>query len=45
MSTLSSAKIDKYEHLTGGEILLFNQRQKIEYAKFAYSSLGKTFDK
>ena len=25
--------------------MLFNQRQKIEYAKFAYSSLGKVFDK
>ena len=45
MSALSSGKIDKYEHLTGEEMLLFNQRQKIEYAKFTYSSLGKAFDK
>ena len=42
---LSSGKIDKYEYLTGEEILRSNQRQIIEQAKFAYSPLGKTFEK
>ena len=45
MSALSSGKIDKYEYLTGEEILLSNQRQIIEQAKFAYSPLGKFFEK
>ena len=42
---LSSAKIDKYEHLTGEEILPSDQRQIIEQAKFSYSPLRKTFEK
>ena len=42
---LSSGKIDKYEYLTGEEILLSNQRQIIEQAKFTYSPLGKAFEK
>ena len=42
ISALSSAKIDKYEYLTGEEILPSNQRQIIEKAKFTYFSLGKT---
>ena len=33
ISTLSSGKIDKYEYLTGEEILPSNQRQIIELAK------------
>ena len=37
ISALSSAKIDKNEHLTGEEIVPFNQRQIIEQAKFACS--------
>ena len=45
ISALSSGKIDKYEHLTGKEILPFNQRQIIEQAKFAYSPLEKDFEK
>ena len=45
ISALSSGKVDKYEHLTGEEILPYNQRQIIEQAKFAYSPLGKTFEK
>ena len=45
ISVLSSGKIDKYEYLTYEEILPFNQRQMIEQAKFAYSSLGKAFEK
>ena len=45
MSALSSGKIDKYEYLTGEEILPSNQRQIIEQAKFTYSPLGKAFEK
>ena len=41
ISALSSGKIDKYEYLTGEEILPSNQQQIIEQAKFTYSSLGK----
>ena len=42
---LSSGKIDKYEYLTGEETLPSNQQQIIEQAKFAYSPLGKAFEK
>ena len=45
ISTLSSGKIDKYEYLTGEEILPSNQQQIIEQAKFTYSLLGKAFEK
>ena len=45
ISALSSGKIDKYEYLTGGEILPSNQRQIIEQAKFTYSPLEKAFEK
>ena len=45
ISVLSSGKIDKYEYLTGEEILPSNQQQIIEQAKFTYSPLGKAFDK
>ena len=45
ISTLSSGKIDKYEYLTGEEILPSNQQQIIEQAKFTYSPLGKAFEK
>ena len=45
ISALSSGKIDKYEYLTGEEILPSNQRQIIEEAKFTYSPLGKAFEK
>ena len=45
VSALSSGKIDKYEYLTGEEILPSNQQQIIEQAKFTYSSLGKAFEK
>ena len=34
ISALSSGKIDKYEYLTGEEILPSNQQQIIEQAKF-----------
>ena len=45
MSALSSGKLDKYEYLTGEEILPSNQQQIIHQAKFNYSSLGKAFEK
>ena len=45
ISALSSGKIDKYEYLTGKEILPSNQQQIIEQAKFTYSPLGKVFEK
>ena len=45
ISALSSGKIDKYEYLTGEEILPSNQQQIIQQAKFSYSPLGKAFEK
>ena len=45
ISFLSSGKLDKYENLTGEEILPSNQQQIIEQAKFPYSPLGKAFQK
>ena len=36
ISALSSGKIDKYEYLSGKEILPSNQQQIIEQAKFTY---------
>ena len=45
ISALSSGKIDKYEYLTGQEILPSNQKQIIEQAKFTDSPLGKAFEK
>ena len=44
ISALSSGKIDKYEYLTGKEILPSNQQQIIDQAKFTYSPLGKAFE-
>ena len=45
ISALSSGKIDKYEFLTGKEILPSDQSRIIEQAKFTYSPLGKAFEK
>ena len=42
---LSYLKIDKYEYLTGEEILPSNQQQIIEQAKFSLSPFGKVFEK
>ena len=39
-SGLSSGNIDKYEYLTGEEILRYDQRRMIEQAKFPYSPSG-----
>ena len=45
ISPLSSGKLDKYEYLTGEEILPSNQQQIIQQAKFNYSPLGKAIQK
>ena len=45
ISALSSGKINKYEYLTGDEILPSNQQQITEQAKFTYFPLGKGFEK
>ena len=45
ISALSSGKLDKYEYLTGGEILPSSQQQIIQQAKFNYSPLGKVIEK
>ena len=45
ISALSSGKIDKYEYLTGQEILPSDQSRIIEQAKFTYFPLGKAFEK
>ena len=44
-SALSSRKTDKYEFLTGEEIRPPHQKRVAEQAKFAYSPLGKAFEK
>ena len=44
-AAFSSGKIDKYEYLTGEEILPSNQQQIIQQAKFTYSPLGKALEK
>ena len=45
ISVLSSGKFNKYEYLTGEEILPSNKQRMIEQAKFEYSPLGKAFEK
>ena len=40
-----SGKIDKYEYLTGEEILPSDQRLVIEQVMFTYSPLGKALEK
>ena len=45
ISALSSGKLDKYEYLTGKEILPSNRQQIIQQAKFSYSPLGKAIEK
>ena len=45
IAALSSSKIDKYEYLTGEEILPSNENQVMEQPKFSYFSLGKAFKK
>ena len=45
ISALSPGKIDKYEYLTGEEILLSERRRVIEQATFTCSPLGKALEK
>ena len=45
ISALLLGKIDKYEYLTGEEILPSDQRRVIEQAKLGYSPLGKALEK
>ena len=45
VSALSSGKIDKYEYLSGQQILQFDQSRIIGQAKFIYSPLVKAFEK
>ena len=40
ISALTSKNFQKYEYLTGEDILPSNQQQIIEQAKFTYSPLG-----
>ena len=45
LSALSPGKFDKYEYLTGEEILPSDQRRVIEQATFTYFPLGKALEK
>ena len=45
ISAWSTGKIDKYEYITGEEILASNQQQIIEQAKLTSPLLGKAFEK
>ena len=45
ISALLSGKVDKYEYLTGDEILPYDHRRVIQQAKFTYSPLGKALEK
>ena len=45
ISALSSGKVDKYEYLTGEEVLLSDQGRTMEQAKFTYYLLGNAFEK
>ena len=44
ISVLSSGKIDKYEYLTGEEMLPPQQLRIIQEAKSTYCALGKAFE-
>ena len=45
ISASSSGKINKYEYLSGKEILPSDQRNLVEQAKFTYFSFGKALKK
>ena len=45
ISALSSLKIDKYEYLTGEEILPCDESRITEQAKFTYSAPAKATEK
>ena len=44
ISALSSRELNKYEYLTGEDILPSNRQQIIEQARLTYSPLGKAFE-
>ena len=44
ISALLLGKIDKYEYLTGEEILTLDQSREIKEAKITYSPLGKDLE-
>ena len=45
ISALPSKKFNKYEDLTGEEIVPSNQKHIIQQTKFTYSPLGQAFEK
>ena len=45
ISVLPSGKTDKYEYLTGEELLPSDKSINIEQVKFTYSPLEKSFEK
>ena len=45
ISALLSGKSDKFEYLTGAEILPFLKKKAIEQTKLTYSPLGKALEK
>ena len=45
ISEISSGKIDKYEYITGEEILPPDQSRMLEQAKFTHYLLGKVLKK
>ena len=45
ISALSSGKIDKWEYLTGGEIVPSDPSRILEQDNFIYHILGKAFEK
>ena len=44
-SALSLGKLNKYEYLTGEDILPSNQQHIVKQARLTYSPLGKAFEK
>ena len=45
ISALSSGEIDKYEYLTGEEMLPSGQSRIVKQARLTYSPLDKAFEK
>ena len=45
LKRIKAEEIEKYEYITGEEILLPDQTRIIEKAKFTYSRLGKAVEK
>ena len=45
ISALKSGNIDKYEYLTGQEVIPTGKEADLAHAKFEYSPLGKAFEK